>query len=91
MKSAALLAGAFIAAAALAQERPDNRLTERAHQDRDIVYFLQEPDTHAFKLYHDYTEAREGTDKYLNVVRPGSTVAEPSGRITRSNLTRACS
>ncbi|MFL6584835.1 MAG: hypothetical protein ACJ8KU_10005 [Chthoniobacterales bacterium] len=57
------------------------RLAERAHQDRDIVYFLQEPDTHAFKLYHDYTEAREGTDKYLNVVRPGSTVAEPSGRI----------
>ncbi|MDQ6808117.1 MAG: hypothetical protein M3Z64_01625 [Verrucomicrobiota bacterium] len=57
------------------------RLTERAHQDRDIVYFLQEPATHAFRLFHDYTEAREGTDKYLNVVRPGSRVAEPSGKI----------
>jgi hypothetical protein len=57
------------------------RLSERAHQDRDIVYFLQEPSTHSFSLYHDYTEAREGTDKYLNVVRTGSTVSKPSGRI----------
>lgn len=57
------------------------RLTERAHQDRDIVYFLQEPATHSFSLYHDYTEAREGTDKYLNVVRTGSTVSNPSGKI----------
>ncbi len=58
-----------------------DRLSERAHQDRDIVYFLQQPETHAFKLYHDYTESREGTDKYLNVVRAGSKVAEPSGKI----------
>lgn len=57
------------------------RLTERAYQDRDIVYFLQQPETHAFSLYHDYTEAREGIDKYLNVVRTGSTVSNPSGRI----------
>jgi hypothetical protein len=57
------------------------RLSERAHQDRDIVYFLQQPETHAFKLYHDYTESRVGADKYLNVVRNGSKVAEPSGKI----------
>jgi hypothetical protein len=57
------------------------RLSERAFQDREIVYFLQQPDTHAFSLYHDYTESREGTDKYLNVVRPGSTVSKPSARI----------
>jgi hypothetical protein len=57
------------------------RLSERAHQDRDIVYFLQPPDAHAFSLYHDYTESREGTDKYLNVVRTGSKVSNPSGRI----------
>ena len=57
------------------------RFSERAHQDRDIVYFLQQPETHAFKLYHDYTESREGIDKYLNVVRSGSTVADPSGKI----------
>ena len=57
------------------------RLSERAHQDRDIVYFLQEPSTSAFSLYHDYTEAREGVDKYLNVVRTGSTVSNPSAKI----------
>lgn len=57
------------------------RLSERAHQDRDIVYFLQEPETHSFALYHDYTESREGTDKYLNVVRLGSKVSNPSGKI----------
>jgi hypothetical protein len=59
------------------------RLSERAHQagDRDIVYFLQQPETNAFSLYHDYTESREGVDKYLNVVRTGSSVSKPSGRI----------
>jgi hypothetical protein len=81
MKGAALLAGTFIAAAALAQERTDNRLTERAHQDRDIVYFLQPPDTHSFDLYHDYTESRPGVDKYVNVVRKGSRASKPSARI----------
>jgi hypothetical protein len=64
------------------------RLSERAHQDRDIVYFLQSPETNAFSLYHDYTESREGVDKYLNVVRTGSKVSKPSGRIldTGENL-----
>jgi hypothetical protein len=57
------------------------RLSERAHQDRDIVYFLKSPETGAFSLYHDYTESREGTDKYLNVVRTGSTVSSPSGKV----------
>ena len=57
------------------------RLTERAHQDREIVYFLQQPETHAFDLYHDYTESRPGVDKYLNVVRAGSTVSRPTARI----------
>ena len=47
------------------------RVTERAFQDREIVYFLKSPETHAFSLYHDYTETREGTDKYVNVVRAG--------------------
>ena len=57
------------------------RLTERATQDRDIVYFLQEPSTNAFALYHDYTEVRPGTDKYINVVRTGSKVSKPSAYI----------
>jgi len=54
---------------------------ERAHQNREIVYFLQQPETHAFDLYHDYTESRVGVDKYLNVVRSGSSVSRPSARI----------
>src|SRR5258708_8878168 len=56
------------------------RLSERAHQDRDIVYFLQPPDTNAFSLHHDYTESREGIDKYLNVVRSGSTASQPASQ-----------
>ncbi len=64
-----------------ATARPDRRLSERAHQDREIVYFLQQPETHAFDLYHDYTESRPGVDKYLNVVRAGSTASRPSARI----------
>ena len=56
------------------------RLEERAVQSREIVYFLQQPETHAFDLYHDYTESRAGTDHYINVVRAGSRVSNPSAR-----------
>lgn len=58
-----------------------NRLAERARQDREIVYFLQQPETHAFDLYHDYTESRPGIDRYVNVVRGGSKASNPSARI----------
>ena len=51
------------------------RLDERAHQNRKIVYFLQQPETHAFDLYHDYTESRAGTGTYVNIVRTGSTAS----------------
>jgi hypothetical protein len=57
------------------------RLTERATQDRDIVYFLQQPETNAFSLYHDYTETRPGTDNYVNVVRTGARVSNPSAYV----------
>jgi hypothetical protein len=67
--------------APFAGETEEERLSERAHQDRDIVYFLQQPETHAFRLYHDYTESRLGADKYLNVVREGSTVSDPAAYI----------
>jgi len=62
-------------------ETERERLSERAHQDRDIVYFLQPPETHSFSLYHDYTETRPGVNRYLNVVREGSTVSNPSAYI----------
>ena len=50
---------------------------QRAFQDREIVYDLQYPDTHSFRLYHDYTETRPGVDRYLNVVRAGSRASDP--------------
>lgn len=53
---------------------------QRALQTRDIVYFLQQPETHAFDLYHDYTEDRVGMGHYVNVVRPGSEASNPSAR-----------
>ncbi len=59
------------------QARVGYGVTERAFEDRDITYFLMQPETHSFRLYHDYTETRVGVDRYLNVVRAGSTVSDP--------------
>jgi hypothetical protein len=60
--------------------RLDFTFAERAYQNREIVYFLQQPETHAFRLYHDYTETKEGTDRYINVVRAGSKASNPSAK-----------
>jgi hypothetical protein len=62
-------------------ETEQERLSERAHQDREIVYFLQQPETHAFSLYHDYTETRPGVNGYANIVREGSVASHPSASI----------
>jgi hypothetical protein len=64
-----------------AGETEQERLSERAHQDREIVYFLQQPETHAFGLYHDYTETRAGVSGYANVVRAGSVASHPSATV----------
>ena len=73
-------AAAMASAAAAPPAALADRLDERAHQNREIVYFLQQPETHAFDLYHDYTESRPGAAAYLNIVRPGSTVSGPRAR-----------
>jgi hypothetical protein len=62
-------------------ETEQERLAERAHQDRDIVYFLQQPETHSFSLYHDYTETRAGVNGYANIVRDGSVASHPSASV----------
>jgi hypothetical protein len=67
--------------APFAGESERARLSERAYQDRDIVYFLQQPETHAFSLYHDYTERRPGISGYANVVRTGSVASHPSAYV----------
>jgi hypothetical protein len=33
-------------------ETEQERLSEGAHQERGIVYFLQQPETHSSRLYH---------------------------------------
>ena len=67
--------------APFAGETEQDRLSERAHQDREIVYVLQPPETHSFMLYHDYTETRPRVNGYANVVREGSVASHPSARI----------
>lgn len=56
------------------------KISERAAQTREIVYYLQQPETHSFDLTHDYTEERAGVGAYVNIVRAGSTVSNPSAR-----------
>src|SRR5215510_3974021 len=55
----------------------DSPLAERAYQDREILYELQDPQSHAFRITHDYTERKEGASHYFNVVRAGSHVTDP--------------
>jgi hypothetical protein len=50
---------------------------ERAYQDREILYELGPPESHAFRITHDYTERKEGARYYFNVVREGSHVSDP--------------
>ncbi len=57
------------------------RVGDRAVQDREITYWLQPPETHAFDISHDYTESREGVDRYVNIVRGGSTVSKPGAMV----------
>src|SRR5437763_15844461 len=54
-----------------------NPLTERAYQDREILYELQSPASHAFRITHDYTVRKVGEKYYFNVVRAGSHVTNP--------------
>ena len=61
-----------------------SRLDERAHQDREIVYFLNEPTTHSFSLYHDYTESRAGKETTSTSCAPGSRVSSPSAKVLDS-------
>jgi hypothetical protein len=51
--------------------------TERAYQDREILYELQSPESHAFRITHDYTVRKVGEKYYFNVVRAGSHVSDP--------------
>jgi hypothetical protein len=56
----------------------DSAYSERARQDREIVYYMNAPETHSFDLYHDVTITKVGQSTYVNVVRAGSKVSRPS-------------
>ena len=64
-------------AAIVAFAQNPNPLTERAYQDREILYELQTPESHAFRITHDYTVRKAGEKYYFNVVRTGSHVTDP--------------
>src|SRR5215467_11956035 len=62
---------------ARSRSQTQNPLNERAYQDREILYELQAPDSHAFRITHDYTVRKAGEKYYFNVVRAGSHVTDP--------------
>jgi len=60
-----------------ASAQNQNPVTERAYQDREILYEIQSPESHAFRITHDYTVRKAGEKYYFNVVRAGSHVTDP--------------
>src|SRR5499427_8907766 len=60
-----------------ARPLPQAVQTERAYQDREILYELQSPESHAFRIAHDYTVRKVGEQYYFNIVRAGSHVSDP--------------
>ena len=68
----------LFAAMVVSAQNPQPNLTERAYQDREILYELQAPESHAFRITHDYTVRKAGEKYYFNVVRAGSHVSDPN-------------
>lgn len=48
----------------------------RAEEDREIIYWLLEPETHQFRFSHDFNITRAGQKFAHSFVRKGSTVSE---------------
>src|SRR5213595_2082971 len=67
----------LFAANSISAQNPQPNLTERAYQDREILYELQASESHAFRITHDYTVRKTGEKYYFNVVRAGSHVSDP--------------
>ena len=74
---AVLNAVALLMASSAPADSQSPQFSERAYQDREILYELGPPESHAFRITHDYTERKEGTKYYFNVVREGSHVSDP--------------
>jgi hypothetical protein len=48
----------------------------RAEDDREITYWLLAPESHQFRISHDFTVSRPGQASVHSFVRKGSTVAD---------------
>ena len=77
MKAGSLIASTTIFLLLSLATQAQNPLNERAYQDREILYELQAPESHAFRITHDYTIRKPGERYYFNVVRAGSHVTDP--------------
>lgn len=49
----------------------------RAEQDREIYYWLLEPQTHQFRISHDFNVSKVGQKAVQSVIRKGSTALHP--------------
>src|SRR6266498_557637 len=67
----------LFAAIVINAQNPQPNDTERAYQDREIIYELQSPESQAFRISHDYTVRKFVERYYFNVVRAGSHVTDP--------------
>jgi hypothetical protein len=59
----------------------------RAEQDREITYWLLAPETHRFRISHDFTIDRVGQGSVHSFVRQGSTVTDASMTLLDSGAT----
>jgi hypothetical protein len=67
-------AGAVVVAGGMLGGTPAVAQLHRAEQDREITYWLLDPDTHQFRISHDFNVSRAGQRSVHNFVRAGSTV-----------------
>jgi hypothetical protein len=78
MKKSLLVIATLLIVGVLAQaQNAKPSMSERAYQDREILYELQSPESHAFRITHDYTVRKVGEKYYFNIVRAGSHVTDP--------------
>jgi len=70
----AAASGVLTAALAGGAALPARAQFHRAEQDREITYWLLAPESHQFKISHDFTVTREGQQSVHSFVRKGSTV-----------------
>jgi len=71
-----VLAGGVLLSLAVLAQNTDS--LHRASQDREISYWLLEPESHQFRISHDFNVSRSGQKYVHSFVRSGSVVASGS-------------